>query len=100
MEFFPPSFNLFTYTPLYTLAHPNLQIMDGMVKKSGVTHLGDSVSLCDLGYCDVGLDDNWQVGGVAHPVRKPSSRLSSSSLFSFYILILLYNFYFKSSIQS
>jgi len=38
-------------------------IMDGMVKKSGVTHLGDSVSLCDLGYCDVGLDDNWQACG-------------------------------------
>lgn len=84
MEFFPPSFNLFTYTPLYTLAHPNLQIMDGMVKKSGVTHLGDSVSLCDLGYCDVGLDDNWQVGGVADPVENPP-------LFSLFLFSLLFS---------
>merc|ERR1719197_1051799 len=38
-------------------------IMDGMVKKvrpaDGEPN-GDAVSLCDLGYCDVGLDDNWQ----------------------------------------
>lgn len=30
-------------------------IMDGVVKK---TRYGES--LCDVGYCDVGLDDNWQ----------------------------------------
>jgi len=62
--------------------------MDGMVKKSGVTHLGDSVSLCDLGYCDVGLDDNWQVGGVAYPVENPPlfSLPLLSSLFTFYFL--------------
>jgi alpha-galactosidase len=38
-------------------------IMDGMVKKQGKTHLGDSVSLSDLGFNDVGLDDNWQACG-------------------------------------
>ena len=32
--------------------------MDGMVKKQ--TYGGKSESLCDLGYCDVGLDDHWQ----------------------------------------
>jgi alpha-galactosidase len=26
-------------------------------------HTGQYVSLCDLGYCDVGLDDNWQACG-------------------------------------
>jgi len=34
-------------------------IMDGMVKKSREVD-GKPTSLCDLGYCDVGLDDNWQ----------------------------------------
>ena len=29
-------------------------IMDGMVVKGS-----NGVSLCDVGYCDVGLDDNW-----------------------------------------
>merc|ERR1719230_793128 len=24
-------------------------------------------SFCDLGYCDVGLDDNWQVGDCGNP---------------------------------
>jgi len=32
-------------------------IMDGMIVKHNGT------SLCDLGYCDVGLDDNWQACG-------------------------------------
>ena len=37
-------------------------IMDGVVKPFAATHEsnGAAVSLCDLGYCDVGLDDNWQ----------------------------------------
>lgn len=34
-------------------------IMDGMVKRSRMVD-GKLTSLCDLGYCDVGLDDNWQ----------------------------------------
>jgi alpha-galactosidase len=34
-------------------------IMDGMVKRSRLVD-GKKTSLCDLGYCDVGLDDNWQ----------------------------------------
>jgi len=34
-------------------------IMDGMVKKTREVD-GKPTSLCDLGYCDVGLDDNWQ----------------------------------------
>ena len=34
-------------------------IMDGMVAKR-MTVDGKPTSLCDLGYCDVGLDDNWQ----------------------------------------
>jgi len=34
-------------------------IMDGMVKKNRMVD-GKPTSLCDLGYCDVGLDDNWQ----------------------------------------
>jgi alpha-galactosidase len=35
-------------------------IMDGMVSKKRMVD-GQPTSLCDLGYCDVGLDDNWQV---------------------------------------
>merc|ERR1712232_1162749 len=38
-------------------------IMDGMVKKTRPADGepdGEATSLCDLGYCDVGLDDNWQ----------------------------------------
>jgi len=35
--------------------------MDGMVKKQ--TFGGKPTSLCDLGYCDVGLDDHWQACG-------------------------------------
>lgn len=34
-------------------------IMDGMVSKNRTVD-GIPTSLCDLGYCDVGLDDNWQ----------------------------------------
>ena len=34
-------------------------IMDGMVRKDRKVD-GVPTSLCDLGYCDVGLDDNWQ----------------------------------------
>ena len=41
-----------------------MSIMDGMVnKKRMVKELGKEMSLCDLGYCDVGLDDNWQACG-------------------------------------
>lgn len=34
-------------------------IMKGMVNRSRMVD-GKPTSLCDLGYCDVGLDDNWQ----------------------------------------
>jgi alpha-galactosidase len=34
-------------------------IMDGVVAKAGLVN-GEQKSLCDLGFCDVGLDDNWQ----------------------------------------
>jgi len=37
-------------------------IMDGMVRKDRMVD-GVATSLCDLGYCDVGLDDNWQECG-------------------------------------
>lgn len=37
-------------------------IMDGMVKRTRTVD-GKPTSLCDLGYCDVGLDDNWQACG-------------------------------------
>ena len=37
-------------------------IMDGMVKKQTFGG-GKPTSLCDLGYCDVGLDDHWQACG-------------------------------------
>eukprot|EP00051_Salpingoeca_urceolata_P028432 m.486848 g.486848 ORF g.486848 m.486848 type:complete len:439 (+) comp24640_c0_seq1:103-1419(+) len=37
-------------------------IMDGVARKSGTVD-GKATSLCDLGYCDVGLDDNWQKCG-------------------------------------
>jgi hypothetical protein len=37
-------------------------IMDGMVSKARTVD-GVPTSLCDLGYCDVGLDDNWQECG-------------------------------------
>jgi len=36
--------------------------MDGMVSRNRTVN-GVPTSLCDLGYCDVGLDDNWQVCG-------------------------------------
>lgn len=35
-------------------------IMDGMTRRSRKNWAGKLVSLCDLGYCDVGLDDTWQ----------------------------------------
>jgi len=35
-------------------------IMDGMVVRKRMDHLGQPTSLCDLEHCDVGLDDNWQ----------------------------------------
>jgi len=34
-------------------------IMDGMVSRKRMVD-GKPTSLCDVGYCDVGLDDNWQ----------------------------------------
>jgi len=37
-------------------------IMDGVAAKK-MTVDGKPTSLCDLGYCDVGLDDNWQACG-------------------------------------
>ncbi|GMH85976.1 hypothetical protein TrST_g9964 [Triparma strigata] len=37
-----------------------ISIMDAMVDRSRTVD-GQPTSLCDLGYCDVGLDDNWQV---------------------------------------
>jgi alpha-galactosidase len=37
--------------------------MDGMVAKKRFVN-GQPTSLCDLGYCDVGLDDNWQDCGA------------------------------------
>merc|ERR1719426_371848 len=36
-----------------------MSIMDGVVAKTRTVD-GKPTSLCDLGYCDVGLDDNWQ----------------------------------------
>lgn len=38
-------------------------IMDGMVSWTRTVD-GVPTSLCDLGYCDVGLDDNWQKCGA------------------------------------
>ena len=37
--------------------------MDGMVSRERTVD-GVPTSLCDLGYCDVGLDDNWQDCGA------------------------------------
>ena len=39
-----------------------MNIMKGMTDKSRTVN-GKPTSLCDLGYCDVGLDDNWQACG-------------------------------------
>mgnify|MGYP006091369077 CR=1 FL=1 len=36
-----------------------MSIMKGMTDRSNMVD-GKPTSLCDLGYCDVGLDDNWQ----------------------------------------
>mmetsp|Transcript_9845 Transcript_9845/g.20892 ORF Transcript_9845/g.20892 Transcript_9845/m.20892 type:complete len:476 (-) Transcript_9845:1269-2696(-) len=41
-------------------------IMDGMVDRGRTDHNGQPTSLCGLGYCDVGLDDNWQDCGSAN----------------------------------
>jgi len=41
------------------------KIMDGMVSKKRMVD-GVPMSLCDLGYCDVGLDDNWQTCRAGH----------------------------------
>lgn len=46
------------------------QIMDGMARRERLVD-GVPTSLCDLGYCDVGLDDGWQAcgshaGGALH----------------------------------
>merc|ERR1719502_2548537 len=38
-------------------------IMEGMVSRKRTVD-GVPTSLCDLGYCDVGLDDNWQKCGA------------------------------------
>jgi hypothetical protein len=35
-------------------------ILTGMVQRTRQDHTGQWVSLCDLGYCNVGLDDVWQ----------------------------------------
>ena len=40
-------------------------IMDGMVVRKRKVD-GVLTSLCDLGYCDVGLDDNWQACKAGH----------------------------------
>lgn len=45
-------------------------IMDGMVSRKRMVD-GKPTSLCDLGYCDVGLDDNWQTCG-AHGLHQYS----------------------------
>lgn len=39
-----------------------MKVMDGMVSRKRTVD-GKPTSLCDLGYCDVGLDDNWQLCG-------------------------------------
>lgn len=39
-----------------------MKVMDGMVSRKRKVD-GVPTSLCDLGYCDVGLDDNWQKCG-------------------------------------
>lgn len=41
-------------------------IMDGMVARKRTVD-GKLTSLCDLGYCDVGLDDNWQNCSAGKP---------------------------------
>lgn len=55
------------YPQLFLERAPCLsQIMDGMVSKNRTVD-GVPTSLCDLGYCDVGLDDNWQLCGSYGP---------------------------------
>ena len=54
-------------------------IMDGMVKPRPLPDgSGTSKSLCDLGYCDVGLDDNWQQCG-SHGAGSSSHRKTAGS---------------------
>lgn len=38
-------------------------IMNGLVNRTRKNRFGKLVSLCDLGYCEVGLDDTWQACG-------------------------------------
>ncbi|KAL3928690.1 MAG: hypothetical protein SGBAC_012541, partial [Bacillariaceae sp.] len=40
-----------------------IAIMNGLVNRTRLNRQGRPVSLCDLGYCDVGLDDTWQACG-------------------------------------
>lgn len=56
------SWNLFGANVNQTLMQ---QIMDGMISKKRSVD-GVPTSLCDLGYCDVGLDDNWQDCHAGH----------------------------------
>lgn len=37
-----------------------ISIMNGMVQRNRYDNNNNLISLCDLGYCDVGLDDVWQ----------------------------------------
>jgi hypothetical protein len=45
-----------------------IAIMDGMVRRKREDHLGNLFSLCDLGYCDVGLDDTPQASNSPQAV--------------------------------
>uniref|UniRef100_A0A6U6FDI2 Alpha-galactosidase n=1 Tax=Odontella aurita TaxID=265563 RepID=A0A6U6FDI2_9STRA len=51
------SWNLFAADVNQTLIE---KIMRAMIDRSRSDHAGRPTSLCDLGYCDVGLDDAWQ----------------------------------------
>lgn len=55
----PRSWNLFGENVSQSLME---SIMDHMVSRTRSVD-GVPTSLCDLGYCDVGLDDNWQACG-------------------------------------
>jgi alpha-galactosidase len=54
------SWNLFQRHVNQTLIE---SILRGVAVNKRLDHTGQTVSLCDLGYCDVGLDDNWQACG-------------------------------------
>jgi len=59
-------------------------IMDGMVSKNRSVN-GVPTSLCDLGYCDVGLDDNWQVcGGGNLYNRVVRTKKANRNLYNFH----------------